>query len=215
MTDLQTLNPFSTKPKEVKVAPQNQIGGSFENFEIDLPNPQRVVSAGKTFLGEALSSIGDLIKDDIAGQEQEPGTMPAIGSIEFQNNVAKTPELLEKEQEAQFKRQTFAAQEKTIRDVEGFSRGKIMDELVRAEVAGMNAEERNRNLGFNLDLDERHTNTAYHIQSLRAKKKEQIEAIEIQNQQTDNAQIQTKPAMREGELLMGNENPNHFTKATG
>lgn len=178
-----------------------------------------VASIGKSAIKEGtslLSDISELFKEDVIGQEQKPKSpMSASGSLEFPKNVAKSPKLLEKENEARHKRMVYSSIEGAAREARRFAHEKILDEIVRLEVAGMSPEEKNKILHLNVDYDEKHISTPYHLHALREKKKEQLRAVEEQTQQVSETEVNPKPFMGEGELLKGGENPQHFTKVAG
>lgn len=104
MATLQTLDPFSTKPREnVKVGPQNQVGGGMgflDEWGEIIRSPQQIAADGGSFITGGVNAIGELLNQtiketvtEVTGQKFDIN-----GSLTgFQENRAKTPELMQKE----------------------------------------------------------------------------------------------------------------------
>lgn len=105
MADLQTLNLY-TKPKERKVSPPSQIGGSVgfldESFEL-MPNPEQIVANGGQFIASGISAIGEVVTQiSSLGRKTITETVSTIRfnldeSLTFDKPQAKSPELIAQE----------------------------------------------------------------------------------------------------------------------
>lgn len=153
MTDLQTLNPFTTKPKEQKFSPQNQIGGGMgflsESLELGefLRSPQQITEDGGQLLKEGLGFIGDMVKEDILGQGEKKSF--SLGRIEnFQ--TPQTPDLQEAELRKDYEQRLgFNNKVMEMKRSTDFSERKMeVETQARYEIAGMNDAEFAKEAGY-------------------------------------------------------------------
>lgn len=159
MVNLQALNPFSpfsTKPREQTVSPQSQIGGAlgFLNETIELGdeflrNPQQIAADGGQFIKEGLGFIGDLIKEDIAGQTEKKFSS---GSLEnFQTPHIPDPEILVRvkaQQERENYLNNYHAVEEATKVVENYEARLAAETQARYEIPSIPDEEFAEEAGY-------------------------------------------------------------------
>lgn len=188
----------------------NPIGGGmgfFSDLNFEVESPLRSVTQGVGGILQGVLSLGQ----EIAGAGKF-----SSGSIEFSTrNQAQDPELLKKQQQAVNNKIFFRNLEEMRDNTQRFAHERALEDIIRLEIAGEPTEEKNRDLHLSLDLDEKNTQTAYHMQALRDKKRERLLQAEVQAKETNIAETKASPFMGEGELLKGGENFQHWTKAIG
>lgn len=183
MNDLQTLNPFSTKPREnVKVGPQNQVGGGMgflDEWGELIRSPQQIAADGGQFIAKGVGAIGELLSETI----KETATSVTGSGLDMQasltfNEAGTKPNNLEEQkeiQDANYKRIVYSRLEESRRNAQRFAHERALDEEARLEVSVMLPEEKMKALHLNTSFDEKNIKDAYHIQELRRKKREQLE----------------------------------------
>lgn len=168
---------------------QTQIPEIFQKAFIDAPASllDPTVKGVESGIKDTRDALGSLLSDIVG--EYKP--FSAKGSIDFQNKP-KSEEEIKKREVFQYQKSFYASFEEAKRVDEKFDREQAVSDMVRLEVAGMSVMEKNKMEGLNLDLDNKHTDNAYHIHNIKMKKREQIKAMQRQKQDQDIAASKPK-----------------------
>jgi len=181
-SSLSTLNPFATKPKEQKASPLDRMGFFEEmgGFNELIPNPEKLVADGGSFLKESIGAIGDLFKQDV---------LPAQGSINFnEQNKPPTPEAQKKQEVASHQRQSYNILQEATQIVHQREQELNMKEAARLMVAGMSNEEKNAKLHLSSHYKEQYKGP-YHLQILRVQMVEELKAAQKSKEQQSAVEV--------------------------
>lgn len=221
MADLQTLDPFSTKPREnVKVGPQNQVGGGMgflDEWGELIRSPQQIIADGGQFIAKGVGAVGELLSEtiketaaNVSGQKFDIN-----GSINFQEGVAKTPELMQKE--ANESRRQIEFFRDTQQDLGKVAMEKGLAESLKAKREDVNKIIGIKNVSYEDTVNEDgtpRTDAAVEYE----KKNSEIAAEQLKANRQDLVALATgakRNFMGENELLLGGENKQHFTNLPG